>query len=59
MRFTFLCVLLVLFMECFARKELSLGILLFPALTVGLLISKAGKEGFYFEIAANVVVLLL
>ena len=67
MGFTFLCVLLVLFMECFAKKELSLGILLFPALTVGLLISKAGKEdlnayckeGFYFEIAANVVVLLL
>ena len=64
MRPTFLCVLLVLFMECFAKKELSLGISLYPESIVGLLISKAGKEdlnayckeGFYFEIAANVAV---
>lgn len=64
MRSTFLCVLLVLFMECFAKKELSLGISLYSEWTVGLLISKAGKEdlnayckeGFYFEIAANVAV---
>ena len=67
MRSAFLCVLLVLFMECFAKKDLSLGILLYPISIVGLLISKAGKEdlnayckeGFYFEIAANVVVTVL